>query len=206
MRRILTLGAGALMMAVAACQDTSQPLTPDDAGTTIAAEPMFSLQASGDRVMPGRVLARFKEGADPVTVGRAYGLTLEKMGYGNSFAILKGAVGNERALAARLKGDAQVISAEPDWIREPHEDDSCAGIDTRLWAFCNPGGLEITITRGRNKGAVVSDFVSVADADEDNIFGYATGGAPVAIASIDTGVDFSHPEFGQATLIAGRDF
>ena len=41
-----------------------------------------------------------------------------------------------------------------------------------------------------------TSLLSVEDADEDNVEGYATGGAPVAIASIDTGVQMDHPEFG----------
>ena len=39
----------------------------------------------------------------------------------------------------------------------------------------------------------------------DNIEGYAAGGADVTIGSIDTGVDFSHPEF-TGRLIAGKDW
>jgi subtilisin family serine protease len=66
-------------------------------------------------------------------------------------------------------------------------------------------------TSGRDKGQPIpSSYASVADADEDNVEGYAAGGADVVVGSIDTGVDFTHPEFrnadGSSRLIAGRDW
>jgi len=200
MRRIFALGVVTFVLALTACQDNAQPMAPDDAGETTAAEPTFSLQSSGDRVMPGRVLARFTSDADPAGVGHAYGLTLERMGRGDRFAILKGAVGNERALAARLGSDDQVVWAEPDYLRQTHV------IRPELWAFYNPGDLSVSFTRGRNKNSPVSSYLSTDDADEDNIEGYGSGGGPVAIASIDTGVDFGHTEFGAATLETGWDY
>lgn len=75
-----------------------------------------------------------------------------------------------------------------------------------MWAFYNPGGLAMYYTRGRNKNRPVTSLLSVDDADEDNIEGYAAGGVDVSIASIDTGVDFSHPEFGAVTLVPGWDY
>lgn len=50
-----------------------------------------------------------------------------------------------------------------------------------------------------------STYASILDADEDNVEGYAAGGSDVAIGSIDTGVDFTHPEFS-GRLIAGKDW
>jgi subtilisin family serine protease len=114
--------------------------------------------------------------------------------------ILRGPAGTERTLAARLTADPQVLWAEPDYLRQP------TAIDPRLWAFYNPGGLTIYYTRGRTKGAPVTSYRSLADADEDNIEGYATGGQKVAVGSIDTGVDFGHPEFASGQLVAGWDW
>jgi subtilisin family serine protease len=59
-------------------------------------------------------------------------------------------------------------------------------------------------TRG-GSGSLPASYASTADADEDNIENYATGGADVVIGSIDTGVDLTHPEF-TGRLIAGRDW
>jgi len=59
-------------------------------------------------------------------------------------------------------------------------------------------------TRG-GSGFIPSSYASTLDADEDNIEGYAAGGADVVIGSIDTGVDMTHPEF-TGRLIAGKDW
>jgi serine protease len=114
--------------------------------------------------------------------------------------VFQGAVGNERALAARLGADASVEWAEPDYLRQPTE------VDPRLWAFFNPGGVSISFTRGQGRGDPVNSYLSVNDADEDNVEGYAVGGAPVAVASLDTGVDFGHAEFLPGQLVAGWDY
>lgn len=61
-------------------------------------------------------------------------------------------------------------------------------------------------TSGPGKGQPLpARFGSTVDADEDNIEGYAAGGSDVVIGSIDTGVDFAHPEL-TGRLIAGRDW
>jgi serine protease len=130
----------------------------------------------------------------------AYGLTVIGRGYGNAFVELRGAVGSERALSARLGGDARVVYAEPDYLRRVH------AIDQRLWAFHNPGGLSMKFTTGPNKGNTVTSLLSKADADEDNVEGYASDGAPVVISSIDTGVEFGHTEFLPGQLIVGQDW
>jgi subtilisin family serine protease len=122
------------------------------------------------------------------------------MGYRNTFAVLRGAAGGERALAARLGGDSRVEYAEPNYLRQ------IDAIDPRLWAFFNPGGLTIKFSSGSSKGQVVNSSISLGDADEDNIEGYAAGGSPVVIGSIDTGVNLSHTEFLPGQLIAGFDW
>ncbi|HJQ53755.1 MAG TPA: S8 family serine peptidase, partial [Gemmatimonadaceae bacterium] len=71
--------------------------------------------------------------------------------------------------------------------------------------------LNMKYTRGKSSGSFISSsYASVADADEDNVENYAAGGSPVVVGSIDTGVDFTHPEFknpdGTSRLIAGRDW
>jgi hypothetical protein len=103
--------------------------------------------------------------------------------------MFRGVFGSERALAARLRGDAGVVWADPDYLRQT------STIDPRLWAFYNPGGLTIGFTRGRNNGQAVTSYLSTDDADQDDVEGYASGGGAVKIASIDTGVDFGHTEF-----------
>jgi serine protease len=194
MRRSILAAA---VLAAAACSDLQKTTAPAiDAALAPAATGVQAL----DDVMPGEVVVRVRAGASVADVAARYGLTVDQRGYGDAFVVMLGAVGNERALAARVGADAAVAYAEPNLLREP------TAIDPRLWAFYNPGGLSITFTRGQNRGSVVGSYLSTLDADEDNVEGYAAGGAPVVIGSIDTGVEFSHPEFLPGQLIPGRDW
>lgn len=196
MRRFLPLlGAAALI----ACQDaanmsgTNNELAP--------AQQVVTGQSAVPDVVPGAVIAKFESGADVAAVASAYGLTIVGHGYKDAFAILRGAVGSERALAARLAGDSRVTWAEPDYTRVPFV------VDSKLWAFYNPGGLTMNYTNGPNSGDPVTSLTSKADADEDNVDnGYAAGGTDVVIGSVDTGVQFNHPEFLSGQLIAGWDW
>jgi serine protease len=198
MRRTLQLGLLAGVVFLAACQDTSQPVAPPESAQATQAQASVNLTQQVERSVPGRVLARLRDGADADAVGADNDVTVERSGRG--YVAFRGAAGNERADAARLARDSRVLSAEPDWLRQT------TSIDPRLWAFYNPGGLYVTYTRGGSRGQPVSAFISVADADEDNLEVYAAGGGSVAIASIDTGVDFTHAEFLAAQLVAGYDF
>jgi subtilisin family serine protease len=168
-------------LVLVACQDATEP-------------------AGAERVVAGIVVVKLEAGALANDVAAAHGLSVERRGPHDAFVLFRGAVGSERALAARLGNDPRVVYAEPDYLRQP------TAIDPRLWAFYNPGGLTVDFTRGRNKGSPVTSYRSVADADEDNIEGYAMSGIPVIIGSIDTGVDFGHPEFLPSQLIAGSDW
>jgi subtilisin family serine protease len=125
---------------------------------------------------------------------------LDRMGHRNAFGVVRGRAGGERALADELASDPRVEYAEPNYLRQPD------AVDPRLWAFFNPGGLTMKFTTGGSKGQVVSSAVSTADADEDNIAGYAAGGGAVVIGSIDTGVNLTHTEFLPGQLIAGKDW
>ena len=103
-------------------------------------------------------------------------------------------------MAARLAADPDVEYAEPNYIRR-------VDADSRLWAFYNPGGLNMSFYNdpsGRT-GPIPASYASLLDADEDAIEGIAAGGGDVVVGSIDTGVDFNHPEF-TGRLIAGKDW
>ena len=182
---------------LAACSEA--PLRPaDEVG---APGPSASLaRAPVEQVMPGEVLVKFKAGVAAEVVGRAHGLAFGYQGYGGRFTVLRGAEGAEHAAAAALRGDARVVWAEPNFLRQP------TAIDAKLWAFFNPGGLNMRFTSGGKKGQLLpSSYASLLDADEDNVEGYASGGAAVEIGSIDTGVDFGHPELA-GRLVAGKDW
>jgi len=189
-----TVGATAAVV-LAACSDAPVQAPDFEATPTLAVA-----QRGPEQVMPGEVIVKVRAGTDAAALGRAHGLAFGYAGYRNAFAVLRGAVGSERALAARLRNDARVEYAEPNYLRQP------TTIDTRLWAFYNPGGLNMKFTRGGSAGQPIgASYASKADADEDNIEGYAAGGSPVVVGDIDTGVQLNHPEF-TGRLIAGRDW
>ncbi|MBT5045214.1 MAG: hypothetical protein HOM57_09220, partial [Gemmatimonadales bacterium] len=195
MNRRHVLGLTTLLVFAAACQDIDQAVGPTD----VAPGPSLSVQQQNDRVAPGRILVRLADGADATSVGQAHGAAFGRTIANGRVAVFNGAAGNERAMAARMRGDDRVVFAEPDYLRQP------TTIDPKMWAFYNPGGLSVSYRRGRNKGDPVPSMISVDDADMDNVEGYAAGGSSVSIASIDTGVQFDHPEFGAATIVAGWD-
>ena len=194
-RSSVALLAGAAL-AVAACSDNpTQPEAP-------AAGPAFATaRAAGpEQVVPGEVIVRLKAGATAEAVARGHGLGVGEHGYREAFVVLHGAAGRERADAAALRRNADVVYAEPNYLRQP------TAINQNLWAFYNQGGTNMKYTTGKNKGKPLpASYASTADADEDNIEGYAAGGGDVVIGSIDTGVDFTHPEF-TGRLIAGKDW
>jgi subtilisin family serine protease len=197
MSRMRTLLLATAVVGVAACSDDA--VQPDvDSTPELSAR---GLRVSGpEQVMPGEVIVKVKAGTDAAALGRAHGLAVSGRGYKDAFVVMKGAVGAERSAAAALKKDARVVYAEPNYLRQP------TAINPNLWAFFNPGGLSMNFTTGRSKGLPLpASYASLGDADEDNVEGYAAGGAKVVIGSIDTGVDLDHPELLGRT-IAGKDW
>jgi len=181
-----------------ACSEA--PTTPAAMREGPTAPAAFSMQAEPEEVMEGEVLVRVRDAADVDAVAREHGLARGVAGRGNAFYVMHGRAGNEHGQAAELRKDARVVFAEPNYLRQP------TAIDPRLWAFHNPGGLNMFFTKGKSKGLPIpSANASLLDADEDNVEGYAIGGNDVVIGSIDTGVDFTHPEF-TGRLIAGTDW
>jgi subtilisin family serine protease len=199
MSRFLTAGITAVaVVSLAACSNDT--FTPDE-GMTVPASPVLSANARGpEQVMAGEVIVKLKDGASETDVASAHGLAVGEHGYKDAFVVMRGNAGAEHANANALRGDDRVEYAEPNYLR------TADAIDSRLWAFYNPGGLNMTFTSGSSKGKPIpASYASVSDADEDNIENYAGGGADVVIGSIDTGVDMTHPEF-TGRLIAGWDW
>jgi subtilisin family serine protease len=192
MRRIL-----AVVIPVAFLAACSEQQTPLDA-TSSPLTPQMSVNAGPEKIEAGEVIVKLRNNADDDVVASAHGMSVTEHGYGNRFVVMHGNPGSEHANVNALKKDARVEYAEPNYLRE------ITAVDPKLWAFYNPGGLTMTFTR---KGSgVVTSKISTSDADEDNVSGYAAGGADVTVGSIDTGVDFTHPEFAGTTLIKGKDW
>src|SRR5215207_3081783 len=134
-----TVGAAAAVV-LAACSDAPVQAPDSEATPTLAV-----VQSGPEQVMPGEVIVKVRAGTDAAALGRAHGLAFGYAGYKGAFAVLRGAAGSERALAARLAGDARVEYAEPNYLRQPT-------VDSRLWAFYNAGGLNMKYTTGRTAG------------------------------------------------------
>jgi subtilisin family serine protease len=185
--------AAATLALLAACSD-SAPLSPEIGGAPA------SLSQATENVMEGEFIVRFASDADPAAVARENGLEVAQALHANREFVLRGAAGNERARARLLQRDLRIVYAEPNYLRQP------TTINPNLWAFRNPGGLNMKYTSGKSKGLPLpSSYASLLDADEDNVENYAAGGGDVVVGSIDTGVDFTHAEF-TGRLIAGKDW
>ncbi len=198
MSRFMSAGITALAVAsLAACSDAPSA-SSNGPGVPDAVVLSANVGGGPEQVMAGEVIVKLKDGADADAVSRAHGLALGERGYKNAFVVMRGNAGNENANANSLKNDSRVEYAEPNYLRQ------IDAINPNLWAFYNPGGLNMRFTRG-GSGPLPASYASTLDADEDNIEGYATGGTDVVIGSIDTGVDMTHPEF-TGRLIAGRDW
>ena len=193
-RTPLKAAAAAAMLAFfAACSD-SAPLSP-----ALAGAPASTSQAP-EEVMDGEIIVRLADDADPATVARDNGMEFAQSMRPARMFVLRGSAGAERPNARLLRRDVRVLYAEPNYLRKP------TAINPKLWAFYNPGGLNMLFTSGSSKGKPLpASYASTLDADEDNVEGYAAGGADVVIGSIDTGVDLTHPEF-TGRLIAGKDW
>ena len=192
MPRAATVAAAALL---AACADS-----PTQSTEPSAALVPLPMRAQAEQVVAGEIIVKFRGAVSPTVLGRAHGLAFGRTGYDGEFTVLIAREGEEVAAARALAADPNVEYAEPNYLRQPHT------IDSRLWAFYNPGGLNMLYTSGPSKGKPISSsYASVADADEDNVEGYAAGGSPVVVGSIDTGVWLTHPEF-TGRLIAGKDW
>jgi len=187
---LLTISA----LGLAACQDAVAPTASDDALT-----PQLAVRQEVERVVPGRVLVRLAGGADATEVAQAHGAVYERTLANGRVAVVRGAAGNERALAARMSEDIRVVYAEPDYLRQPIE------VHPNIWSFSNPGELTVDYTRGRRSGSPVTNYESVAGADIAAVLSGSPTGGEVSIASIDTGVETGHPEFADVLFGGGWD-
>ncbi len=188
-RTCVAIGLG---IVVAAC--APDVTTPDAAPQLTAAV----AAAQDEEVVTGELVVKTRDGTTIEQVARSHGLAVG--GRGNRFGVLRVTPGQERRMAAQLGADRAVQWAEPNFLRQP------TAIHPNLWAFYNPGGLNMTYSRGKTSGQPIgSSYASIADADEDNTEGFGAGGSAVVIGSIDTGVELDHPEF-TGRLIIGYDW
>jgi hypothetical protein len=205
MSRFRLAAVGILSLAAAAaCSDA-----PTDPRAVAASPTAPSAQAGRDEVVPGEVLVKFRSGVSRVMVGevtKSHGLVHAFQGMGGAYEAVKTARGNEYAAAAALADDPNVEWAEPNYIRHP------MAVSPRMWAFANPGGMNMKFneldTSGRYGQSLPSTYAAVADADVDANFTVTclVASCPdVVIGNIDTGVDYNNPELA-GRVILGKDW
>lgn len=198
MSRFLSASLAAIAAAsLIACSDV--PVSPASSSSLPQTLRLGVSQDDHEDVVPGEILVKLKDDADLVAVAKGKGLEIGRKGLKGAFVVFNGKEGTEEADANDLKKDPRVEWAEPNYLRQP------TVVDSKLWAFYNPGGLNMKYTSG-GTGFIPASYASVLDADEDNVSNYASGGANVTIGSIDTGVQFNHTEFAAGQLIAGQDW
>lgn len=202
MNQVRSLAASVCaMLALAACSDV--PNAPS--GALPPTSPNLSVAGSQDAVVPGEILLKVRNDSDLDAVVRGNALGKGAKGVANAFTIVYTERGNERAMAARLASDPRVEFAEPNYIRQPF------AVNSRLWAFSNPGGLNMKFsdpTDTRYGTYIPSSYASTADADMDADFTVTCQAAScpdIVIGNIDTGVDFNNAELA-GRLIAGHDY
>src|SRR4051812_42039604 len=173
--RFAAVLAAASSLAVAACSDTLVPVQPDASSPPLSS-PSLSKASADDDVVDGEVIVKLKDGSSATidALTSRHGVAKGRSGYAKAFDVVHTTRGNERAMAARLAADPDVEYAEPNYIRH-------VNVDSRLWAFSNPGGLNMTFSNDPNgrTGSLPSTYASVADADEDALDGIAANGSDV---------------------------
>jgi PKD repeat protein len=196
-RMLALVGAACVLWG---CSDT--PVEPDPTPTGSLA-PAF---AAG-RYVPGRVLVRFRTGANEVALAQAAGGAVEGT-VAHRVRLLRVAPGREMAVARALSQRPDVEFAEPDWLRTV-DDPTCPGcalpgdpLFGYKWDLHNDG----TIDSGA--GDVLAT-TGAADADTDwleafNQLGPGFSGA-ARIGILDTGVRSSHADLA-GRVVAQHDF
>jgi serine protease len=203
MRRALILAVPFLL---AACQDHTQPTSPEVSATLNRAEQGAS--AAADRFVAGRVLVKFRPGADIQAILREHGAELQRNVLVD-IRMLGVALGRELEVVRALARRADVVFAEPDYIRTFGDPlvavASLAPNDPFMgykWDLHNDGTI-------RNSSGTQLALTGKVDADidwleaYDHLAGQANGHAIIGI--IDSGVLISHEDLS-GRVLAQRDF
>jgi hypothetical protein len=99
-------------LVLVACQDATEP-----AGVSDLAGPSLRMQTppqgTPERVVAGIVVVKLHNDASADEIAAAHGLSVARRGPRNAFVLLRGAAGNERALAARRRGWERAGAGRP---------------------------------------------------------------------------------------------
>ncbi|HJU87206.1 MAG TPA: S8 family serine peptidase, partial [Gemmatimonadota bacterium] len=159
------------------------------------------------RFVPGRVLVRFRTGADEVALARAQGAVVQETVV-QRIRLLRVAPGRELAVARSLSRRRDVEFAEPDWLRSL-DDPTCPGcvlpsdpLFGYKWDLHNDGAI-------RSSAGDVLATTGAADADTDWLEAFNQLGAGFSgsarIGILDTGVRATHADLS-GRVVAQYDF
>lgn len=191
MKRIALFAAVAL--AVTACHDAGEPFGPTDADLTSAA---ISPQAGADFV-PGRLLVRFKAGANAAQIAAAHGVSIERESV-LRIQLLKVPEGQEWVLLNALSRNPNVEFVEPDYLYtfgEPCPTGTCIVPNDPFfgykWDLHNDGTINTsTGDHLANTGKVDADIDWLEAYDH---LGTGFNGSAV-IAILDSGIRKTHQD------------
>ncbi|HYO48056.1 MAG TPA: S8 family serine peptidase [Gemmatimonadota bacterium] len=172
-----------------------------------AAGPLAPASNPASRYVPGRVLVRFRTGADEHALARAEGATVQGTVV-HRVRMLRVAPGREMAVARALSRRPDVEFAEPDWLRTL-DDPTCPGCALPAdplfgykWDLHNDG----TINSGAGDVLATTE---AADADIDWLEAFNQLGAGFSgtarIGILDTGVRSTHADLA-GRVVAQYDF
>ncbi|HET6637274.1 MAG TPA: hypothetical protein VFH82_00630, partial [Gemmatimonadota bacterium] len=159
------------------------------------------------RFVPGRVLVRFRTGADEQAITRAQGAAIQAT-VAQRIRLLRVAPGREMAIARSLARRGDVEFAEPDWLRTL-DDPTCPGcvlpgdpLFGYKWDLHNDGAV-------RSGAGDVLAMTGATDADMDWLEAFNQLGAGFSgsarIGILDTGVRATHADLS-GRVMAQHDF
>lgn len=202
--RIIELAAAAVLVVVTgACRDNSPaaPLRPHLEIATFARTPKLV------ELLPGRVIIRYRDGADVVSVAHRHRAQHDADLNLARTAVLDVEAGQEESIAAELAQDPDVEFAEADYLMTiaPCEVGNCQVTNdpfvSAKWDLNNTGVIRAP------DGTVVATGRAHADikwADAVDALGTDFGGSAV-VGVIDTGIRGTHVDLA-GRVVAARNF
>jgi thermitase len=205
-----SLGRAACALAVLASLDACREIasTAPTRALRISEAPSFNRSSKPVSIVEGRVVVRYRSGADRDAVVMKHGAKHHHDLLLDRAEVLEVAPGSEEAAAQELSSDPDVLSAEPDVLYEivPCEVGNCT-IPTETfrgfrWDLNNDGTIRdqtgrVVATTGKRDADI--DWAEMADALGSNF----TGSAIVGI--IDTGILDTHIDLA-GKVVAARNF
>jgi hypothetical protein len=208
--KIRSIGRAACALAVIAALDSCRELvapTPTRS-VRLSPSPSFSRSSKPISIVEGRVVVRYRSGAERDAVIAKHGAKHHHDLLLPGAEVLEVPSGSEEAIAQEMRGDADILSAEPDVLYEilPCEVGNCQ-IPTETFrgyrwdqnndgTIRDPSGALVTATGKRDADI---DWAEMADALGANF----TGSALIGI--IDTGILDTHIDLS-GKVVAARNF